>query len=239
MELQDKVAIITGAGRGIGKHTAIELAAHGCSVLLVSRTATQLQKTVEEIVSYGGKAVSFPADLSKPNSVKHVFGAAHDHFGGIDILINNAAILIPSDLEDVTEEQWDQVMNVNLKAPFFLCQKALDAMKNRGGGYIINVSSTAALTVPPNNAIYGISKKALIGLSEAFYEKAKDYNVKVSTIYPGMTDTEMLRSFNPPVPPEKWMKTEDIVGCIMFLLMQSGRVVVKDIVPWSSKHDQI
>jgi 3-oxoacyl-[acyl-carrier protein] reductase len=239
MTLKDKVAIVTGAGRGIGKHTAFELAAHGCNVLLVSRTASQLEQTADKINSSGGNAVACPADLGKMENVHAVINTALRKFGGIDILINNAAILIPADYEDVTEEQWDQVMDVNLKAPFFLSQKVLPQMKKRGEGYIINISSTAALTVPTHSVTYGISKKALIGMSEALYEKAKGYNVKVSVIYPGMTDTEMLRGFNPPVPPEKWMKTEDIVGCILFLLMQSSRVVVKDIVPWSTKHDQI
>lgn len=239
MNIKDKVAIVTGAGRGIGKHTALELAAQGCSVLLVSRTVSQLEQTVDEIKSFDGNAVSLSIDLAKQASVQAVIDAAMSHFGGIDILINNAAVLIPSDIEDVTEEEWDKVMDINLKAPFFLSQKALPVMRQRGGGYIINISSTAALTVPPHNVTYGISKKAIIGMSKALYEKAKKYNVKVSVIYPGMTDTEMLRSFNPPVPPEKWMKTEDIVGCIKFLLLQSDRVVVKDIVPWSTKHDQI
>ena len=238
-KLENKVAIVTGAGRGIGKHTALELASQGCKVLLVSRTERQLEQTVDEIRSSGGDAAYFPADLGVFENIKPVIDTALKHFGGIDILINNAAVLIPSDIEEVTEDEWDQVMNVNLKAPFFLSQKVLPIMNQRGGGYIINISSTAALTVPPNNVAYGVSKKALIGLSEALYEKAKKYNIKVSVIYPGMTDTEMLRGFNPPVPPEKWMKTEDIVGCIIYFLLQSDRVVVKDVIPWSTKHDQI
>ena len=239
MELQDRVAIITGAGRGIGKQTALVLAGKGCPVVLVSRTASQLEETADEIRALGGKAAAVAVDLGEPDSASQVVAAALQAFGGIDILINNAAVLFATDILEVSEEEWDMVMNINQKAPFFLSQKVLPEMGKRGGGYIINISSTAALTVPPGIATYGISKKAIIGLSEALYERAKDFNVKVSVIYPGMTDTEMLRGFNPPVSPEKWMKPDDISGCIEFLLTQSGRVVVKDVVPWSTGYDKI
>jgi 3-oxoacyl-[acyl-carrier protein] reductase len=239
MDLANKVAIITGAGRGIGREVALSLAAEGVRVVLVSRTASQLDQVADQINSSGGAALALPIDLGSPGSTEKIIEKTLDAYKGIDLLINNAAVLFATDYTDVTEEEWDLVMNINLKAPFFLSQKTLPEMKKRGGGYIINISSTAALTVPPGIATYGISKKAVIGLSEALYEKAKEYNVKVSVIYPGMTDTEMLRGFNPPVSSDKWMKTEDIVGCIMFLLKQSERVVVKEVTPWSTGHDKI
>jgi short-subunit dehydrogenase len=112
-------------------------------------------------------------------------------------------------------------------------------MREKRSGYIINISSTAAIQVPGTLTTYGTSKKALVGLSEALYEAAKEYGVKVSIIYPGMTDTEMLRGFNPPVPPDRWMKTDDLVGCVLFLLEQSERVVIRDLVPWAARHDKI
>lgn len=239
MELKDKVALVTGAGRGIGREIALSLAAEGCKVLLVSRTELQLKEAVREISDAGGRAAYLAADLGEMESVGKVIKAAMDEYRGIDILINNAAVLYSTEYEEVTEEEWDKVMDINLKAPFFLNQKALAEMKKRGEGYIINISSTAALTVPPGIATYGISKKAVIGMSEALYETAKKDNVKVSTIYPGMTDTEMLRGFNPPVSPDRWMLPKDIVGCILFLLKQDRRVVVKEITPWSTGHDQI
>lgn len=239
MELKDKTAIVTGAGRGIGRQTAVILAREGCNVVLAARTASQLEAAVEEIESAGGKAAACPVDLAKTGAADKIVDTAVNAFGSVDILINNAGVLFATSYVDVKEDEFDLVMSVNVKAPFFLSQKVLPLMKKRGEGYIINISSTAALTVPPGISTYGISKKAVIGMSEALYEAAKDYNVKVSTIYPGMTDTEMLRGFNPPVAPEKWMKTEDIVGCMVFLLKQSGRVVVKDIVPWSTGYDQI
>ena len=112
-------------------------------------------------------------------------------------------------------------------------------MEKQKSGYIINISSTAALCVPPGIAAYGISKLGMSGLTQALYETAKKSKVKVSIIYPGMTDTQMLRGFNPPVDPEKWMLPEDISDCVVFLLKLSDRVIIKELTPWAVKHDQI
>ena len=162
-----------------------------------------------------------------------------DQFNSIDVLINNAAVFYPSDLMDITEEQWDKTMNINLRSTFLLSQKILKILVKQRSGYIINISSTAALEVPPGIAAYGISKLAMVGLTQAMYEVGKDFGVKVSAIYPGMTDTEMLRGFSPPVDPGKWMKPEDISDCVIFLLKQSNRMVIKDIIPWARRHDKI
>ena len=239
MKLEGTTAIVTGAGRGIGKETAAALAAEGCRVVLVSRTREQIEAAVQEIRARGGEAIGLSLDISKPESIRTIIDTAVSRFGGLDILINNAAVLYATGFLEVTEAEWDQVMSINLKALFFLSQAVLRVMKDKGEGYIINISSTAALEVPPAICTYGISKVGVIGLSQALYETAKPFGVKVSVLYPGMTDTEMLRGFNPPVDPEKWMQTADIVDCILFLLKQSGRVVVRDLVPWAVKHDKI
>ncbi|MCK4516153.1 MAG: SDR family oxidoreductase, partial [Spirochaetaceae bacterium] len=128
---------------------------------------------------------------------------------------------------------------VNLKAPFFLSQEAIRMMSSHRDGYIINISSTAALQVPGGLASYGTSKMALAALSEAMYQVGKEHGIKVTVIYPGMTDTKMLRDFEPPVDPEKWMKPEDISNAVVFLLRQSKRVVIKELTPWAAGHDQI
>ena len=239
MDLKDKVVIVTGAGRGIGRSIAVNLAQNGCRVVLVARTEKQLLAVEEEIKGEGGQAMSIAADISQKKAIDQVINSTLNQFGTLDVLINNAAVLYATPFLDVTEEEWDQVMNTNLKAPFLLSQAALNVMKERAQGYIINISSTAALQVPAALTTYGTSKVGLNGLSQALYETAKEYGVKVSVIYPGMTDTEMLRSFNPPVDPDRWMLPVDIVGCILFLLQQSDRVVVRDIVPWATRHDKI
>lgn len=239
MNLKDKVVIITGSGRGIGRETGCALAKEGCKVVLVSRTVKELEKTKKEIIDSGGEAIYVAADLSKKEDIEKIVQKTLKEYGQIDILINNAGVLIPCPFQEITEELWDTMMNINLKGTFFLSQKVLEIMKNQKSGYIINISSTAALYVPPNIAVYGISKLALVGLSQAMYEIGKEYDVKVSTIYPGMTDTKMLRNLNNDVDPKKWMIPEDITNCILFLLKQSSRIVVKELTPWASMHDQI
>ena len=239
MDLKDKVAIITGSGRGIGKDVGLALAKDGCKVVLVSRTAGELEKTKREIIDSGGNAISIVADLSKKEDIEKIVHKTLTEYGRIEILINNAAVLISCPFNEITEELWDTMINTNLKGTFFLSQKVLEIMKNQKSGYIINVSSTAALYVPPPIAVYGISKLGLVGLSQAMYEIGKEYDVKVSTIYPGMTDTKMLRDLNIAVDQKKWMAPEDITGCILFLLKQSSRIVIKELIPWASKHDQI
>lgn len=239
MELKGKVAVVTGASRGIGRTIAETLAAKGCSVVLAARSGPELGAAEAAIRAAGGTAFPVVVDLAKPGAPRSVIDQAVATFGTIDILVNNAAVLHTTPYLEVTEQEWDAVMSLNVKAPFLLSQAALRVMKAKHSGYIVNISSTAALQVPRHLTTYGTSKKALIGLSEALYVTAKECGVKVSVIYPGMTDTEMLRSVGGTVPEEHWMKTEDIAGCVLFLLEQSDRVVVRDLVPWASRHDQI
>jgi NAD(P)-dependent dehydrogenase (short-subunit alcohol dehydrogenase family) len=238
-DLNGNVAIITGAGRGIGKDIALRLAGEGCCIVAVSRTVSELEKTVDEIKDKGGKAIAVVADLSNKNETDRLISRSIEHFQKIDILINNAAVLFSSPFTKISEEQWDVTMNVNLKAAFLLSQKVLKVMEKQKSGYIINISSTAAFCVPPVIAAYGISKLGMAGLTQALYETAKKSGVKVSIIYPGMTDTQMLRGFNPPVDPGKWMLPEDIADCVVFLLKLSDRVIVKELTPWAVKHDKI
>lgn len=240
MLLKDKVAIVTGAGRGIGREVMLQLAQEGCQVVGTARTQAELERVKQEIEESGGKAVVIPLDLGDRKSPEILVKKVIEQFHRIDILINNAGIAFVSDFLDVTEEEFDLTMNVNLKSIFFLCQKALAVMKEQHSGYIINVSSTVALGVPPRLSTYGISKCGVVGLSQALYETAKEFGVKVSIVYPGITDTKMVRDINPDTSrPEQWMLPEDIAGTILFLLKQSDRVIMRDLVPWSVKYDKI
>lgn len=239
MDLNNKTAIITGSGRGIGKNIALALAKAGCNIVITSRTKAQLDEVAAELNKINIEFLSLTLDLSKKENIDLLFNETLRKFKKIDILINNAAVLYSIPFFELTEEIWDKTMNTNLKSVFLLSQKVLKHMCNNKNGYIINISSTAALGVKPLVAAYGISKLAISGLSQVLYDIGKSCNVKVSTVYPGMTDTEMLRDFNPPVSSDKWMLPEDISDCILFLLKQSNRIIVKDIIPWASKHDQI
>ena len=241
MDIDGKVAIVTGAGRGIGKKIAIDLAYKGCSVVIVSRTKEQLEETkrLAEEINADSKIIAISADLSELKNIDELVDKTIDKYGTIDILINNAAILYQAGIFETDENIWDDTMDINLKALFFLSKKTLAIMKEKKTGYIINISSTAAFEVPSGIMAYGVSKAGVVGVSQALYKEAKEHGVKVSVIYPGMTDTEMIRAAKIPVPPEKWMQPEDISNCVIFLLEQSERVMIRELTPWAFKHDQI
>jgi len=239
MDLKGKTAIVTGGGRGIGRAVALDLAKEGCNVVISSRTKDELDVTVAEIKEFGVGALGLQLDLSDEKNIDELVDTTLNTFKTIDILVNSAGIIIPKPFLDVTVEEWDKTMNINLKATFLVAQKVLRVMKEKRSGYIINISSTVALGVPATHASYGASKCGVVGLSQALYETAKEFGVKVSIVYPGITDTKMVRDINPPTKPEQWMLPEDISYCVMFLLKSSDRMVVRDLVPWSTGYDKI
>lgn len=239
MSIKNKIAIITGSGSGIGKQIALDLAKDGCNIVAASIISEQVDQTVKEAKQYGIKAIGFAKDLSDPSNVSGLVNKTIDEFGRIDILINCAAIIIQKWFTDETVEEFDRTMAINLRAMFILGQTVLNKMIKQEDGYIINISSTAAIVVPPTISSYGISKKGVLGLTEAMYEAGKKHNVKVSTILPGVTNTEMVRGLFPNDSPDQWMLPEDISYCVRFLLNQSKRMIVKEIVPWAVGHDVI
>lgn len=240
MELKDKSAIITGASRGIGKAVALELARQGCNMVITSRNIDELNRLAIEVEKNGTKAFPIALDLSEKESIDKLIDHTLEKFGDIDILINNAGIAVVKPFHETSLEEWEQHINLNLTTVFLLCQKAFEQMKKNRKGYIINVSSSVAFGVPKLLSAYGASKTGLIGLTQALYETAKEYNIKVSCVYPGITDTKMVRDINPEhSTPQEWMKPEDIAYCILFLLKSSGRMIIKDLVPWSTGYDQI
>lgn len=239
MDLRGKTAIITGGGRGIGRAVALDLAREGCNVVLSSRNQQELDEVVKEAEDIGGKAMGLQMDLTIEQNLQMLVDKSINCFGTIDILINNAGIIIPRPFNEISADEWDKTMNVNLKSVFLLSQKALRVMMEKRSGYIINISSTVALGVPSNLASYGASKCGVAGLSQALYGTVKDFGIKVSTVYPGITDTKMVRDIDPQAKPEEWMHPEDISYCVLFLLKSSSRMIIKDVVPWSTGYDSV
>lgn len=239
MNLSGKTAIVTGAGRGIGEAISLALAKEGCNIVACARNRQNLNALASKVEALGARCTIVSVDLREISSIEQILLAA-EQFGSVDILINNAGVIHNDGIIGVTQAEWDETMDVNLKAPFFLAQAVFECMKERAqGGYIIQISSTVALGAKPGVTSYSISKYGAMGMVEALYQEAKQFGIKVSTIYPGVTDTEMLRGQNMPCGPEQWMLPEDIADCVLFLLRTSGRMIVKDIVPWSTGYDQI
>src|SRR5579871_5938175 len=171
MDLQDRVAIVTGGGTGIGRATALALGREGVSVAVnYSRSATEAEEAAQEIIAEGGMAFAIRADVADGAAVRRMTDQVVERFGGLDLLVNNAGTTryIPlSDLDAVTDEVWEAILAVNLKGAFYCARAAAPHMRARGAGAIVNISSVAGLTGDGSSLPYAVSKAALIGLTRS------------------------------------------------------------------------
>jgi 3-oxoacyl-[acyl-carrier protein] reductase len=193
--LRDRVAIVTGAGRGIGKEIALGLAREGARVVAASRTPAEIEATIAEIAAGGGEAMAFPADIACAPDVKALVGAALDRFGQIDILVNNAGTFGPiGPLLTNDSEAWVRTVMVNLVGTFLCTQAALAGMVQRRRGKIINLSGGGAASPRPNFTAYAASKAAIIRFTESVAKEVADYNVWVNALAPGPVFTRLTES---------------------------------------------
>lgn len=197
--LRDQVALITGGGRGIGQATAWALARRGAHVVVASRSASELQATVAEIQSAGLHASARVLDVANEAEVEAVFAAIAADFGRLDILVNNAAILLSGAFADMALADWDRVLAVNLRGAVLCARQAFRLMATQGGS-IVNVSSLGGIAGTekfPGYAAYTVSKFAVTGLTEALAAEGRAHNIRVNGVAPGAVDTAMLRQAAP------------------------------------------
>jgi NAD(P)-dependent dehydrogenase (short-subunit alcohol dehydrogenase family) len=195
MRLGNKVAVITGGGSGIGRATAELFAKEGAWVVVADLRADDGQGVVQAIKGSGSKAIFVQVDVSDPTQVQHMVDATLEAYGGIDILFNGAAVLASGTALDTDETTWNRVMAVNLNGTFWCCKAVLPHMIKRGGGSIINVSSsTGAYNAKGNTVAYVTSKGGVALLTKAMAIDHAKANVRVNALCPGPTDTPMLRS---------------------------------------------
>jgi len=229
-----KVAVVTGAGRGIGRAYAEGLAARGAAVLVADIDETGAKETAQSVVAAGGTALAAPVDIADPDSVAAMAGAAAEHFGGIDFLVNNAAIFGGMKLDFLLTVDWEYLrrfLDVNLLGALVCIRACYPSMAARGGGAIVNQSSTAAYLYA---GYYGWAKAGVNSLTQQLAHELGGMNIRVNAIAPGPTDTEAARS----VVPEAYMRDlvgslalkrqgtpEDLVGMCMFLLSDDARWV--------------
>lgn len=193
--LTDKIALITGASRGIGESIAKTLAAQGARCILVSRKPEALDKVAGEINQAGGQAETMACHAGYLDQIQALFDNVGKKHGKLDILINNAATN-PHFGELITAEEshWNKIMDVNLKGPFFMIQKAVPLMEAAGGGTILNVSSVNGLRPAFLQGIYSISKAALISMTKAYAKELAPKQIRVNALLPGMTDTKFSQA---------------------------------------------
>lgn len=192
--LHGKVALITGAASGIGRASALLFAREGAAVAVVDMNEGAGQGVVKAITSEGGSAFFAPADVTRAADCQHVVGSVVERFGAMHILFNNAGIIRRASVLDLTESDWDRVMEVNVKSIFLMSKHAIPAINRSGGGSIINTASGWGLAGGPKAVAYCASKGAVVLLTKAMAIDHGPQNIRVNCICPGDTDTAMLRS---------------------------------------------
>ena len=235
LSLDNKVALVTGASRGIGQAIAMGLARSGADVVIASRKIADLEKVASEIKKTGRKCLPLAAHIGRMEDVNNLVGKVMEEFGKIDILINNAATN-PSMASaiDIDERAWDSIMNLNLKGLFFLSQAVAHAMKEKGGGKIINVASIAGIT-PDILPVYSISKAAVIMATKVMAQQWAVYNIRVNAIAPGLTKTrfsealwknqDILNIAMSRTPLARPAEPEEMVGAVIYLASDASSYV--------------
>jgi len=193
--LTGKIALITGASRGIGESIAKALAAQGAQCILVSRKAEGLDKVAEEIRKEGGMAETMACHMGYLDQIQALFDNVKERFGKLHILINNAATNPHfGELTTAEEGHWDKIMDVNLKGPFFMIQKAVPLLEAAGGGAVMNVSSINGVSPAFLQGVYSISKAGIISMTKAYAKELAPKNIRVNALLPGMTDTKFSQA---------------------------------------------
>lgn len=193
-----KVVVITGASSGLGEATARLLAAEGASVALGARRGDRIQALAEELVANGGKALAIPTDVTNYDQVKRLVDAAVQSYGRIDVMINNAGVMPHSPLERLKIDDWNQMIDVNIKGVLYGIAAALPYMQQQKSGHIINVSSVAGHKVRPGAVVYAATKTAVRVISEGLRMEVKPYNIRTTVISPGAVATELPESVTEP-----------------------------------------
>lgn len=223
MDLKGKAAIVTGGTRGIGRAIAEALVREGASVCISARNVEELEQAVSELGDAGdGGVTGVACDVRSEEEVRAMFEHAAAEFGGLDVLVNNAGIGLFKNVEETTPEEFRSVIETNLCGVFYCCREAVPLMRERGGGYVINISSLAGANPHPKMSAYNASKFALNGFSEAFMQEVRHDRIKVSYVMPGSVNT----SFGGDTPDESksWqLRPEDIARVVLDLLAHDER----------------
>ena len=212
-----KVALVTGAGRGIGKAVALSLARSGCRLLLTARTAAQLEEVQQEIEGMGGDSKILPTDLTRDQDIETLVGESRRAYGPVSFLVNNAGWGKRAPVAQMRVEDLDQTLRVNLRAPMLLAKHLLPAMIEKGEGAIINIGSVSGKTGEANGAAYSASKFGLIGFTQSLYEEVREHGIKIAVILPGFVDTPMIPSVKH-LDRSKMIQAEDVAQAVLYVL---------------------
>lgn len=233
MRLKDKVAIITGSTKGIGRETAMRFAKEGAKVVICGTNEEAIKSGVAEAKGYGVEALGFRVDVSKRAQVDEMVAGVKSAWGRIDILINNAGVTADAMLKKMTEEQFDKVININLKGVYNCAQAVLDTMLEQGGGVILNTTSIVGLYGNIGQTNYAAAKWGVIGMTKTWAKELGRKGIRVNAVAPGFTETPMLETVPDKVldgirektPLQRLGKMEDIANAFLFLASEEASFI--------------
>jgi len=226
--LVEQVAVVTGAGRGIGAAVALMLSRLGAAVVLCGRTQATLDSTARSILDAGGKTEVIPCDVIVLRQLEYAAARVESSFGRLDILVNNAGVGGFNDLlHKLSPEEWDKILNTNLRGVFFAVRAFVPAMIRAGYGHIINISSLAGKNALPKGAAYAASKWGLNGLTYSLAEELRQHNIRASVICPGSTQTELGPHSGKDE--KKMLQADDIAHAVAMLVTQAPQSFISEI----------
>jgi 3-oxoacyl-[acyl-carrier protein] reductase len=227
--LEDQIALVTGAGRGIGRAISLALGAVGARVVLAARSVDQLREVAAEIAAAGGVAEFEAADIAEEADVRRLFARVAERHGRLDILINNAGAGSFGPLSDFPVAEFDRILAVNVRGTFLCSQEAVRLMKPRRSGAIVSIASVVAFRGYPNQSAYTASKHAVLGMMKSLANEAQEYGIRVSAVLPGGVDTGMIGDARPDLDRTQLLQSEDIARTVLFLLTLSERAAIDEI----------
>jgi NADP-dependent 3-hydroxy acid dehydrogenase YdfG len=235
--IEEKVVVITGASSGLGEATARLLSSQGASVVLGARRVDRLKSLADELTQKGGKALAVATDVTNSDQVKSLVEASVQKFGRIDVMINNAGLMPLSLLERFKIDDWNRMIDVNIKGVLYGIAAALPHMKKQKSGHIINVSSVAGHEVRPGSVVYSATKHAVRVISEGLRQEVKPYNIRTTVISPGAVATELPNSITEPDVAENIQKfyeefaipAESFAQAVLYAMSQPDEVDINEI----------
>ena len=234
----DKVALVSGAGRGIGREIALELAKAGCTVICVSRNESSCGSVAEEIRACGGKAESFAFDVSDSGQVKEKCAEILKKYGAVDILVNNAGITRDNLLMRMSDEEWNAVISTNLSSCFYLSRNLVRAMMGKRWGRIINISSVSGIAGNAGQANYSAAKAGIIGFTKTLARELAARNITANAVAPGFIETDMtaklpeniMEAAKAAIPLKRFGKPDDIARVCTFLASEEASYITGQVI---------
>jgi NAD(P)-dependent dehydrogenase (short-subunit alcohol dehydrogenase family) len=227
--LAGKVALVTGASRGIGRAISIALAKEGATVVLAARSMQKLRETAQQVMQASGEAQIVVTDLADEESIENLVGATGKKFARLDILVNNAGVTHSAKLEATATADWDRCFQINARAPFILCREALPLLRKAEDAYIINIASVVGVKGYPLQSAYTASKHALRGMTISLAEELKSSNIRVHLLCPGGVDTELVQRVRPDIKKQDLIQPEEIAELVLYLVTHEGNAVLDEL----------